>query len=82
MKIFQIEFYRERRWPYKVKAESKCYKGSVLRTIMGVALVTVMKNGLNVVGVSGLWQQVIFGIMMLFAVYMSAERGGRDIVIK
>lgn len=51
-------------------------------TIMGVALVTVMKNGLNVVGVSGLWQQVIFGIMMLFAVYMSAERGGRDIVIK
>ncbi|MFZ3086015.1 MAG: hypothetical protein WA120_05950 [Candidatus Hydromicrobium sp.] len=45
-------------------------------------MVTVMQNGLNVVGVSGLWHQVIFGIMVLFAVYMTAERGGRDIVIK
>ena len=49
---------------------------------MGVALVTVMQNGLNVVGVSGLWHQVIFGIMVLFAGYMTAERGGRDIANK
>lgn len=57
-------------------------KGSVLMTIMGVALVTIMLNGLNVVGVNAVWHQVIFGIMVLFAVYTTTERGRRDIVTK
>lgn len=57
-------------------------KGSVLMTLLGVSLVVVIQNGLNVVGVGAFWQQVIFGGLVLFAVYTNVARSGRDIINK
>ena len=57
-------------------------KGSVFMTILGVALVTVIQNGLNVAAVDGFWQQIVFGLLVLFAVYISADRSGKDLVVK
>mgnify|MGYP001301031412 FL=1 len=51
-------------------------------TILGVALVTVIQNGLNVAAVDGFWQQIVFGLLVLFAVYISADRSGKDLVVK
>lgn len=56
--------------------------GSVLKTILGVALVTVIQNGLNISAVDAFWQQIVFGLLVLFALYMNADRSGRDLVIK
>jgi ribose/xylose/arabinose/galactoside ABC-type transport system permease subunit len=57
-------------------------KGSVLGTILGVALVTVIQNGMNVIGVDAFWQQIVFGIIVIFAVYMTTDRRGRNLVMK
>lgn len=56
--------------------------GSVLKTILGVSLVTVIQNGLTIAAVDAFWQKIIFGILVLFAVYMTADRSGRDIIVK
>jgi ribose/xylose/arabinose/galactoside ABC-type transport system permease subunit len=57
-------------------------KGSILGTILGVALVTVIQNGMNVIGVDAFWQQIVFGIIVILAVYITADRGGRNVVVK
>lgn len=57
-------------------------KGGVLGTILGVALVTVIQNGMNVVGVNAFWQQIVFGLIVIFAVYLTVDRKGRNIIMK
>ncbi len=57
-------------------------KGNMFMTLLGVSLVTVILNGLNVVAVDGFWQQIVFGILVLFAVYINADRSGRDAITK
>lgn len=57
-------------------------KGGVVGTILGVALVTVIQNGMNVVAVNAFWQQIVFGALVILAVLMTVDRSGRDIVIK
>jgi Ribose/xylose/arabinose/galactoside ABC-type transport systems, permease components len=57
-------------------------KGSVFMALLGVSLVIVIQNGLDVVGVGVFWQQVIFGVLVLFAVYTNVARSGRDTINK
>lgn len=57
-------------------------KGSVLKTLLGVVLVLVIQNGLNVVAVDAFWQQIVFGALIIFAVYLNADKGGRGVIIK
>lgn len=57
-------------------------KGGLLGTILGVALVTVIRNGMNVIGVNAFWQQIVFGIIVIFAVYVTVDRKGRNIIMK
>lgn len=57
-------------------------KGSVLKTLIGVLLVTIIQNGLNVIGVDAFWQQIVFGILVIVAIYLNSEKGIRDLVVK
>ncbi len=56
--------------------------GSVPRTIIGVFLVIALQNGLNVIGVDAFWQDIVFGLLVITAIILNADKSGRDIIIK
>lgn len=47
-------------------------KGSLKNTIYGVLLLAVIKNGLNLIGISAVYQSLIIGLIMLFALVANA----------
>ena len=55
--------------------------GGVQRTFIGVAIITVLSNGLNLVGVGPYWQLVIKGFVVILAVLVSQERT-RGLIVK
>ncbi|MGD1816103.1 MAG: ABC transporter permease [Pleomorphochaeta sp.] len=57
-------------------------KGSVLRTLLGVLLVIIIQNGLNVIAVDAFWQQIVFGAIVIFAVYLNTDKSSRSIIVK
>lgn len=57
-------------------------RGSVLGTIIGVFTVALINNGMNFIGVSAYWQNVVFGLFVLGAIAISVDRSVRDLAIK
>jgi ribose/xylose/arabinose/galactoside ABC-type transport system permease subunit len=57
-------------------------KGSVLGTVLGVFIVSIIRNGMNFVGVDVFWQNIVFGIVVIAAVAITVDRTGRSIVVK
>ena len=57
-------------------------KGSALRTLIGVLTVISISSGMNMAGVDPLWKEVVFGVVLIFAVAINSEKGGRDLIIK
>ncbi len=57
-------------------------RGSVLRTLLGVLLVIIIQNGLNVIAVDAFWQQIVFGSIVIFAVYLNSDKSSRSIIVK
>lgn len=55
--------------------------GGVQRTFVGVAIMTVLSNGLNLVGVGPYWQLVIKGLVVIGAVLVSQDRK-RGLIVK
>lgn len=49
-------------------------EGSILNTIIGALIMGVLRNGLNLNGVSSFWQQVIIGTILVGACAMEARR--------
>lgn len=45
-------------------------KGRLLGTLIGALIIGVLNNGLNIIGVSAFWQQVVKGIVILIAVML------------
>ena len=43
-------------------------KGRILGTLIGALIIGVLNNGLNIIGVSAFWQQVVKGVVILIAV--------------
>ena len=43
-------------------------KGRILGTLIGALIIGVLNNGLNIIGVSAFWQQVVKGVLILIAV--------------
>ncbi len=56
--------------------------GSLLKSIMGVFIIIIIKNGMNMVGVNVYWQKVVYGIIILLAVAISVDRTSRSRVVK
>lgn len=57
-------------------------KGGVLGTLIGVATVKIIQNGMNVIGVNTFWQNIVFGIIIILALILTADRSGRDSIVK
>lgn len=49
-------------------------KGSLTGTLIGVLIVGVLNNGLNLLGVSSFYQQIVKGIVILLAVLIDRKR--------
>ena len=57
-------------------------RGSALRTLVGVITVISIASGMNMAGVDPLWNNVVFGIVLIVAVAINSEKGVRDLIIK
>lgn len=53
-------------------------EGSIGNTIIGALMMGIMRNGLNLMGVSSFWQQVVVGIILVGAVAMEARRNMKN----
>ncbi len=51
-------------------------KGTVMGTILAVLLLGVLTNGLQILGVNGLWQDVAQGALLVIAVMIQQQRRG------
>ncbi|MDD2957822.1 MAG: ABC transporter permease [Lachnospiraceae bacterium] len=56
--------------------------GSLLKSIVGVFIISIIKNGMNMVGVNVYWQKVVYGIIILLAVAISVDRTSRSRIVK
>ncbi len=45
-------------------------KGSVVGTLIGIFLIGILQNGLNILGVSAFWQGTALGIVIILAVIL------------
>ncbi|MEE8738927.1 MAG: ribose ABC transporter permease [Bifidobacterium sp.] len=54
-------------------------KGRMSGTIIGVLIIGVLNNGLNIIGVSAFWQQVVEGVVILVAVLIDVLRNRKAV---
>ena len=48
--------------------------GTIIGTVIGAFIMSTLRNGLNMLNVSGFWQQVTIGLVVLFAVFIDQRR--------
>ena len=48
-------------------------KGRILGTLIGVLIIGVLNNGLNLLGVSSFYQQVVKGVVIIIAVLIDRK---------
>jgi len=52
------------------------YEGSIVGTVIGALVLTVIRNGLTILGVSTFFQQVVMGIIIVVVVAIDMWRRG------
>jgi ribose transport system permease protein len=48
--------------------------GGVIRTVIGALIVTVLRNGMNVIGLNIYYQQLVLGSILILAVMLTTDR--------
>lgn len=56
--------------------------GGASRTLLGVALITVLGNGLNVLGVTSFTQEIVKGVVIVLAVLTTIDRASLQHIVK
>lgn len=56
--------------------------GGLSRTFAGVILIILIQNGMNIIGISAFWQQAMFGMIILAAVYLTTDRSRTKAIVK
>ena len=49
-------------------------RGTVIGVLAGVLIMGILRNGLNINNVSAFWQQILIGLVIIFAVYIDVLR--------
>lgn len=57
-------------------------KGSVVKTIIGVAVVMIVRNGMTVIGIDSFWQKIVYGVIIIVAAYLTADHTNKEQIIK
>jgi ribose/xylose/arabinose/galactoside ABC-type transport system permease subunit len=57
-------------------------KGGVVKTLAGVLLVVMIRNGMNVIGVDVFYQNITFGAIILVALLVTTDRKRRSLIVK
>jgi ribose/xylose/arabinose/galactoside ABC-type transport system permease subunit len=58
-------------------------KGTVANTLPSVITVIMLQSAMKIVGLDAYWQNIVFGIVLIGAIYINSDRsGGGDIVVK
>lgn len=57
-------------------------KGKIIMTFIGALLIAVIQNGMNVIGVNGLLQQIIFGSLLLLAIFLNSDINHKGLIVK
>jgi ribose/xylose/arabinose/galactoside ABC-type transport system permease subunit len=58
-------------------------KGTVANTLPSVITVIMLQSALKIVGLDAYWQNIVFGIVLIGAIYINSERSGsKDVIIK
>ncbi|MFR4068508.1 MAG: ABC transporter permease [Oscillospiraceae bacterium] len=52
--------------------------GGILPSIIGVFIVTVMNNGMDLLGISGYYQKIVTGVVVLLAVIIDRNNVNRN----
>ena len=53
-------------------------KGQIGGTVLGVLVIGIISNGLNLLGVNSYWQLVVKGIIVLLAIYIDSLKNRRE----
>lgn len=57
-------------------------KGGMLSTLIGSLMVVMIQTGLNIVGITSYYQDIVFGVLIILAIYFSADRSDRHAMVK
>ncbi len=57
-------------------------RGNALWMTVGCAVVAIIQNGISAVGLDSFYQQIVFGLLLLIAIFITADRSSRNIIIK
>jgi ribose/xylose/arabinose/galactoside ABC-type transport system permease subunit len=58
-------------------------KGTVANTLPSVITVIMLQSALKIVGLDAYWQNIVFGIVLIGAIYINTDRSGsKDVVVK
>jgi ribose transport system permease protein len=52
-------------------------EGGILRTVIGVTIMTVLLNGMRIIGIDSTWQRVVSGIVVILAVTVDVLKKNR-----
>lgn len=56
--------------------------GNILNTILGVFIVAIIKNGMNIASINVYWQKVVYGAVVLIAIAINTDRSSRSFIVK
>jgi ribose transport system permease protein len=72
--------------PYTLLAYASVFliggRGNMLKTLLGVGIVTVIDNGMTIAGVDAFWSQIIFGSLIIISMILTMDRGGKKAIVK
>ncbi|MDO4270161.1 MAG: ABC transporter permease [Eubacteriales bacterium] len=57
-------------------------KGGLVQTLIGCFIYNMLLSGLNMVGITSYYQDIVFGLLMIAAVYFTVDRSDRHSVVK
>ena len=56
--------------------------GPALKFRQDQQVTIALQNGLNVIAVDAFWQEIVFGLLVIVAIVLNADKSCRDVIVK